>query len=73
MYSTFFFYVFDFIANLLFPFVFEFLFSTQIRHYSLSKFEFEIQMKQLAAVLEEGEVTDQLFGKLPLTLMRGNT
>ena len=36
MYSTFFFYVFDFIANLLFPFVFEFLFSTQIRHYSLS-------------------------------------
>ena len=36
MYSTFFFYVFDFLANLLFPFVFEFLFSTQIRHYSLS-------------------------------------
>ena len=36
------------------------------------------QVKQLAAVLarckglEEGEVTGQLFGKLSLTLMRGN-
>ena len=55
--------VFDFIANLLFPYHFEFLFFTQIWHYSL------LNELQLAAVLKEGEVTDQLkhyIGKLKL-------